>query len=351
MKFVILATIVAIAAAYHGPEVPIHLDRIDKQAENCPWNPQLASYNPKVYVNNDAVVYIVGHGLDEYHDNFAKPGGGSNADILFDFFSPNLGVDTNGLGTAIAGAVGGYYTGVGRNISLEGVRVIDEPSYKNIDMKNYEDGLRAVVTDYKGRKAENPVNYTRGVVLLCPYINVTSADTTDVEMYIIDMLNEDLVVVGPTGDSEDAPFKNCTDYFPGNMDQQGLITVGNCLNSNILHLNSIPGACNEIYAPGSYVYTSYYDIDDPNNHDNYVQAKPGSPLAAALVAGAAAMVRSSCPGLDNTEVEQKIIEFSTTKNDEVRHPVTNEVVGYMLRYPNENDAYEFCTPPITAQYT
>ncbi|XP_006821186.1 extracellular serine proteinase-like [Saccoglossus kowalevskii] len=347
MKLLFLAAIIATVAAYHGPPVPNHLDVLDKISVVCPWDPTLASYDPLIYMAQYTAIYIVGHGLDYFHENHEAPGGLYNTDYLWDFDLPNEGWDTDGMGAAIAGAAAGFYTGVGRNITVVSVRVADDPDYKNIDIMRYEDGVNAVLTDYRNRKISNPTDYRRAVVLLTPYIDTSLADTTTLESLVLAMVNESLTVIAPAGDSYDALSKNCINYFPGNMHAvDGVITVGNAMFTNLGHLNSVPGTCNEIYAPGSDVYTSYYEgSTEPNNHSKYVQVAPSSQFAAALVAGTAAMITSSCPNLSPAEIEQGIIDFASNQASIVKDPVHNSFIGYMLRFPAVGDEYPFCQIP------
>ena len=267
-------------------------------------------------------VYILDSGIHYEHEEFGGRALYPGFDPIDELEHQNqAGRDCEGHGTHVAGLVGGNSIGVANGVTLFSVRIL------NCGLRGTEasltQGLMCVVNHTKSR------NGTRAV------INI-SISGTHLPLCVIRSLqlalDNDIIIVASAGNGDfNFRFDSCKVYPAG---YPGVISVGatdihnNALMGefdNTLHFTNM-GKCLDVFAPGYKVFSSDTCPFLPcsNNSDECMTGKnygntcnsvrSGTSQSAPIVSGAVALLLEKCPGLNYTEVQNKLQRaLSTSK--------------------------------------
>ncbi|XP_006815945.1 aqualysin-1-like [Saccoglossus kowalevskii] len=340
MRVVLLLSLASIAAAYQyiEGEVTWNIDRLDETKPVWPnWNKDLADYDP-FDTGAGTVVYIVGTGIHNVHNNFGP--GLIRQSVTYDFDPDNVpqGQDTDGRGTMLSGVVGGSYTGAAAGVELSTVRVTADPSYQNLNGTYLIEGMQAIVDDYINRKTLNPTNYLRGVALGGMWFDVATLDPAlldVVENLVDEMVANDLVVVVNVGMGNQT---NCTNFTPGRMyETEGIIAVGGVDRLDYKSPLSNYGECAELWAPMEDIWSSSIDFNDTARVDYYATSEPDISYASAHVAGVTAIVRGHCPDAPNNVIAAIVRNMAIENGGTALMPGTDEELGPVVRVPTTKE--------------
>ncbi|XP_006815955.1 alkaline serine exoprotease A-like [Saccoglossus kowalevskii] len=345
MRLVILITLATVATAYGFVEdqtVTWNLDRIDQAKAAWPnWNSQNANYDP-ISTGAGSVVYILSTGIQGSHNNFGP--GTIRQNIIYDFDSNNMpqGADTHGRGTALAGVVGGSYTGVAIDIEIAIVRIAADPTSANIT--HVLQGMQAILDDYKFRKQYNPTNYLRGVALGSVSLDVRTnpADADDIENLMLQLVAEDLVVIGGVGDDDKV---DCLDLTPARLYTDNSIIIAGGTNMLDYKDNaSNVGECAEVWGPMEEILSSAIYPNDTDRVDYYTFADHTLAFGLAHVAGVAAIIRGRCPDTPNYLVGPMVIEYALENGGTALMPDTDGELGPIIRVASKGE-HPICFTP------
>ncbi|WP_368050636.1 S8 family serine peptidase [Micromonospora sp. C28SCA-DRY-2] len=251
------------------------LDRIDQRAR--PLN------NSYTYPNSGTGVtaYILDTGIRFSHSDF-----GGRAVSGFDAIDGGTADDGNGHGTHVAGTVGGTAYGVAKDVTLVGVRVLDDGGngtyaqvIEGIDWVtgDHDPGEPAVANMSLGGGFDQAVN------------DAVTASIADGVVYGIAAGNDngiDACGVTPAA-TPDA------------------ITVGATQSNDVRASYSNIGSCLDIFAPGSAITSAWHTGDTATNTIN------GTSMATPHVVGAAALVLAASPTYTPRQVRDKLVNEAT----------------------------------------
>lgn len=246
------------------------IDRMD-QAQL----PLDGDYDP-YYDGTGVQVFVLSSGIRSSHVEFGSR-------VAHVFTAPSLADDDDdgfGYGTHIAGIVAGSSYGVARNADLRSVKVVDDNGY--FSTVSLIEGLQYLVDN----------QFSADVAL----IGVSAGYSMSVNFMVEMVAVGNYSVVVPSGDSS----ADACNYSPASAELA--LTVGASWQSDKVSQYSNHGNCVDIYAPGLYVKSAWHSTDFANNTLSH------SPIAAAHVAGAVALIRGYEPQCMVEQVKQKIID-------------------------------------------
>lgn len=192
--------------------------------------------------------------------------------------------DANGHGTHMAGIVGGDKYGVASGVSLHSVKVLN-----NAGVGTLAGVIEAI--DYVAANHQSPAVATIGfhtgfsVALNAAIDNAVAAGVS---------------FAVPSGDES----RDACNYSPGSA--ASAINVAASWEDDRASVYSNKGSCIDIYAPGLYVKSDWHITDYANNTISH------SPLSAAFVAGAAAIIRGEQSNLSPEQVKSALLAQSTS---------------------------------------
>jgi subtilisin family serine protease len=250
------------------------LDRIDQRA--LPLN------NTFVYPNTATGVraYIIDTGIRFSHNDF-----GGRAVSGFDAIDGGSADDGNGHGTHVAGTVGGTAYGVAKNVTLVGVRVLNNSGggtyaqvIAGIDWvtADHDPGEPAVANMSLGGAFDQAVN------------DAVARSIADGITYGI--------AAGNAG-------ANACNYSPASL--PAAITVGATTSTDARASYSNFGTCLDIFAPGSGITSAWIGSNTATNTIN------GTSMAAPHVTGAAALALAANPGYTPQQIRDLLVNQAT----------------------------------------
>jgi subtilisin family serine protease len=281
------------------------IDRIDQQQL-----PLDNSFSPAV--NGSGVhVYVIDTGISTPHSDF-------NGRAVWDFSASTVtdgNDDRNGHGTHIAGTIGGSKYGVANNVTLHAVKV-----FNNTGVATLAGIIEGV--DYVTNNHHSPAVATIGVSTSFSQAlnNAVAASTNAGVSYAV-----------PVGDN----LQDACNYSPASA--TGVIAVAASDVNDKASSYSNKGSCVDIYAPGLYIKSTWITNNNANNTISH------SPMAAAHVAGAAALIRGHDSTCNVAQVKQKLL--SGAQNGVLSH-VPNATVNKLLNVSTSIDVAEPCNSVV-----
>jgi subtilisin family serine protease len=250
------------------------LDRIDQSLL-----PLDGSYS---YNGNGAgvYVYIIDTGVRSSHTQF-----GGRVVPAYSAIADGYGAEgCNGHGTHVAGTVGGSTVGVAKGVTLFSVRVLD--CNGNGTASTVVAGVDYVTAYHASPAVAN--------------ISISGGYSSAVNTAVQNSINSGVTYVVAAGNSA----ADACGYSPASV--PGALTVGATTSSDAQASYSNSGACVDLFAPGSAIYSAW-------NTDNYsMSTLNGTSMATPHVAGAAALYLQTNPGASPATVAQAIVSNSTS---------------------------------------
>jgi aqualysin 1 len=254
---------------------PDGLDRIDQR--QLPLDGQ---YNDFDRNGSGVDAYIVDTGIRATHSEFTGRVG-NGADFVDNDSNPD---DCNGHGTHVASTVGGTNFGVAKGVTLHSSRVLDCNGSGTID--GVVAGIDFVRTDCAGRVCVANMSLGGG---FSQALNdsVASAVASGV-VFAVAAGNENQDACNTSPSSEPAA-----------------ITVGAKDDADVRASFSNFGSCVDIFAPGVSILGANI------GSDTATQVISGTSMASPHIAGAAALIRGSNPGLTPDQVLQTMVNSAS----------------------------------------
>lgn len=271
------------------------------------------SYSP-AYSGSGAHVYILDTGIHTSHVDFG--GRATWAYTASDITDGDS--DGNGHGTHMAGTVGGSQYGVAKDANLHAIKVLDNQG--NGSLAGLIEGIYWLTNNH-----QKPAIATMGM-------NMVKSDALDAA--IQGAINAGVVFAVPGGDV----IRDACNYSPGNM--KDAITVAASAQDDSASIYTNFGPCVDIYAPGLYIKSDWHITDYANNTISH------TPMAAAHVAGAAALIRGNDPVCTVSEVKDKLIAHS---HSGVLNGVPDGSPNLLLGVATSPDN-NACSGPVDPQY-
>lgn len=224
--------------------------------------------------------------------------------------------DLNGHGTQIAGTVGAANYGVATLVNLHAVKVVDQSG--QLTLSALIEGINYVATHHQAPAvATIPIS-----------ISYSQALNDAIE----NAINQGIVFALPAGDI----VRDACNYSPGSIDN-GIIVSASGQNDQTSPATNF-GPCVDIYAPGLYVQTPWISADNHNNSISH------SPVAAAHVAGAAAVILGKDPSCDTAQVKNIILNNA---HQNVLTNVPEGTANRLLHVPTNYNTPNCSDPAIT----
>lgn len=257
---------------------PWGLDRIDQRTKN------LDGYYGYNADGDGVTAYVIDTGIRYSHAEFA-----GRATAGYDAFGGNA-VDCNGHGTHVAGTVGGNLLGAAKQVALVGVRVLD---------CNGSGSISGVIggLDWVASNAARPA---------VANMSLGGGASVSLDTAVKNTIAAGITTVVAAGNNNTNPcsLRN-TGQSPARVAEA--VTVGATTSSDSRASYSNYGACLDVFAPGSAVWSAWASGD-------YAVAKlSGTSMAAPHVAGAAALYLQDHPNAAPAEVANAIIVNATAK--------------------------------------
>ena len=273
-----------IAPAQTTPSGLWGLDRIDQR--NLPLN---NTYNATATASN-VTVYVIDSGIYTPHMDF-----GGRATVAYDATGGN-GIDCYGMGTHLAGTIGGATHGVAKGVRLRSVRIRDCYGYSSTSY------LMAGV-DYVRSQSARPA-----VAIMV----LQGSASTAIDSMMLNLYNAGIYVVVHAGNEN----LNACNYSPARAYQ--LMTVAAASSTDARASWSNFGACVDLYAPGVSVLSTWY------GSYTGTRSATGTEMAAAHAAGVVALYLSTDP----TATMPTVTGWLTT------NATTNVITGNPSGTPN-----------------
>jgi subtilisin family serine protease len=280
------------------------LDRIDQSIL-----PLDGSYT---YGGNGAgvYVYIIDTGVRSGHTQF-----GGRVVPAYSAIADGYGPDgCNGHGTHVAGTVGGSTVGVAKGVTLYSVRVLD--CNGNGTASSIVAGVDYVTAYHASPAVAN--------------VSISGGYSAAVNTAVQNSINSGVTYVVAAGNSA----SDACGYSPASVG--AALTVGATTSTDAQATFSNNGACVDLFAPGSAIYSAW------NTDNNSMNTLSGTSMATPHVAGAAALYLQGNPGASPATVAQAILS-STTGG--VLTGLVNGSVNRLLRVNGAGGTYTPTEPP------
>ncbi|MEU5155543.1 S8 family peptidase [Glycomyces sp. NPDC021274] len=250
------------------------LDRIDQR--NRPLSGTY-TYN---YTGEGVHAYIVDTGINASHNEFAGRIG-NGYDFVSNDTTPQ---DGNGHGTHVAGTVGGTIYGVAKDVTLHGVRVLN----------NSGSGTTAGVVNGINWVAANAIkpavaNMSLGGGYSAALNNAVTAAVNSGVTFVVAAGNEN---------------QNACNVSPASA--PAAITVGATTSTDARAGYSNFGSCLDVFAPGSSITSAW------RTGTTSTRTISGTSMASPHVAGAVALYLDASPGASTAAVTSWITGNATT---------------------------------------
>jgi type VII secretion-associated serine protease mycosin len=198
-------------------------------------------------------------------------------------------VDTDGHGTAMAGLIAGHGHGTGNADGVLGIA----PAAKILPIRVLKGNNRAT-TDIP-RAIDEAVKQGADVISM----SLGTTDTADLDRALGRAIKANVILVAATGNRPEEVFVQYPARYPG------VVAVGATARNGNLASVTVTGKEMVLVAPGA-------DITSTSNTGAYMDGD-GTSASAAIVAGAAALVRAKYPNLSATEVVHRLTATATDK--------------------------------------
>jgi hypothetical protein len=192
--------------------------------------------------------------------------------------------DGNGHGTHMAGIVGGDKFGVAKGVTLHAVKVLNNNGVGTLA------GLIEAI-NYVANNHQSPAVAT---------IGFNTSYSAALNGAIENAVAAGVSFAVPSGDQEG----DACSYSPGSS--SSAINVAATWFDDRASVYSNRGNCVDIYAPGLHIHSGWNTGSESHNTISH------SPLSAAFVAGAAAIIRGDQPGYNPTQVKNALLSQSTS---------------------------------------
>eukprot|EP00913_Durusdinium_trenchii_P032646 g30555.t1 len=226
----------------------------------------------------------------------------------YDHFSVNFrdcAMDFQGHGTSIAGILGGHRYGVAKSATIHALKVLDDHG------RGHSWQMMAAF-DWLLVHAEQPAIAVLG--------SATQGQLSAWRAAADAASRAGITVVAAAGDEGDTAHPDACEYTPGYI--PSVLTVGATTRHDTRANTSNFGQCINLMAPGEDLTSAGIGSDTAE-----LRRSAGSALAAAHVAGAAALVLSEKPHLQSHEVIQRLIDSSTVGRLSHLHAAPDRLVN------------------------
>ncbi|CAK9012091.1 unnamed protein product [Durusdinium trenchii] len=285
------------------------LDRIDQRGPVVSGDNSSYRYRPKA--GETVHVYVLDTGIRTSHKDF---GGRAVRELEVtekglhmceDNDDEDCAMDFQGHGTSIAGILGGHRYGVAKSATIHALKVLDDHG------RGHSWQMMAAF-DWLLVHAEQPAIAVLG--------SATQGQLSAWRAAADAASRAGITVVAAAGDEGDTAHPDACEYTPGYI--PSVLTVGATTRHDTRANTSNFGQCINLMAPGEDLTSAGIGSDTAE-----LRRSAGSALAAAHVAGAAALVLSEKPHLQSHEVIQRLIDSSTVGRLSHLHAAPDRLVN------------------------